>query len=108
MNRAEGGGLEAARMAARYSFEINRRRDVPTPEAAAAAARGGREESEDKRRRREDEEEGMLRAVRQHLEGDTLPQHLRPRDPRSRRAERDIHDDFRMVLRGPPEDETDL
>ena len=108
VNQAEGGGLEAARMAAQYWFEISRRRDVPTPEAAAAAARGGRGESEDERRRREDEEEGMLRAVRQHLEGDTLPQHLRPRDPRSRRAERDIHDDFRMVLRGPPEDETDL
>ena len=107
-NPAKGGGLEAARMAAIYSFRMNRRRDVLTLEATAMAARDGRGESEGDRRRRKNEEEEMLRAVRRHIEGDTLQQHLQPRDPRARKAERAIHNNFCEILRGRREDETDL
>ena len=96
-----GGGLAAARRTMSESFEARaRRRGVVTPETAAARARNGESPSREARLQREEEEESMLAAVRAHMDGDTLPQYLRPRgQERSRRAEQDIVDDFRRILR---------
>ena len=96
-----GGGLAAARRTMSESFEARaRRRGVVTPETAAARARNGVSLSREARLQREEEEESMLAAVRAHMDGDTLPQYLRPRgQDRSRRAEQDIVDDFRRILR---------